>query len=72
MVVTASPSGAASCRLRGHALTGITCKAQHTLSLAVYDSFDNPRYTLGIFIVYLVSLIAHLYLSGLHVQLHAV
>lgn len=43
MVVVASPSGAASCRLRGHALQGITCNAQHTVSLAVYDSFDNPR-----------------------------
>ncbi|CAL8470626.1 g10168 [Coccomyxa elongata] len=43
VVVVASTTGTASCRLRGNALTGITCNIQHTVSLAVYDSFDNPR-----------------------------
>jgi hypothetical protein len=43
VVAIASGGGAASCRLTGHALSGLTCNKRHTLCLAVHDAYDNPR-----------------------------
>ena len=47
VTVVAASAGAAGCRVSGHALAGVTCHAQHTLCLTVFDRFDNPRCMAG-------------------------